>query len=179
MLYCSQTFCSLITEVSHSKDFHACHRLQAKQSHMPHCRVTLHLLNFSTGHTRGHKHSLSLQSQWPGKWNRGEGWYESDFPFEKPKVKLSDLDLWKWRRVGWMGGERGRLAREQKCILMSWKQEHNSMTDCDGKKMGQAGNNGWCHPGLLLQQPARIRNHCHQWYRHLNEPYTSVLGDWI
>ncbi|XDV12934.1 hypothetical protein PO909_001480 [Leuciscus waleckii] len=48
---------------------------------MPYCRVTLHLLNFSTGHTRGHKHththtlslSLSLQSQWPGKWNGGRG----------------------------------------------------------------------------------------------------------
>jgi len=29
----------------------------------------------------------------------------------------------------------------------------------------------------VLQQTARIRNHSQQFYRHLNEPYTSVLGD--
>lgn len=104
-------------------------------------------------HKRTRTHTPSLQCQWPGKWNWGEGWYESVFAFEKPKVKLSDLDLWKWRREGGMGGERGRLAGEQECILMSWQQEHNSMTDCDGKKMGQAGNKGWCYPGPVLQQP--------------------------
>ncbi len=74
-----------------------CLRLQAKQSHMPHCRVTPHLLNFSTGHARRHT-CAHTHTQWPGKWNRGEGWYESVFAFEKPKEKLSDLDLKKWRR---------------------------------------------------------------------------------
>lgn len=93
------------------KGIPVCLRLQAKQSHMPHCRVTPHLLNFSTGHARRHtcKHT---QCQWPRKWNWGEGWFESVFAFEKSKVKLSDLDLWKWRRDGGRDGRRkGKAGR--------------------------------------------------------------------
>lgn len=93
-----------------------CHRQQGKQSHMPHRRVTPHLLNLSTERRRGHTYALrhtrsltrgiSLKCQWPGKWNWGVGvWYESVFGFEKLKVKLPDLDLWKRgreeRRDGW------------------------------------------------------------------------------
>ncbi len=100
-------------------------------------------------HTHKHTHSVPMAREMES----GGRVIWICFRIWKTKGKI----VWPWlmevEEGGRDGRRKGKAAGEQERILMSWQQEHNSMTDHDGKKTGQAGNNGWCYSGPMLPQP--------------------------